>query len=304
MTSWKKEITSIDPDEQLKREYRNLLSVGKSGEQAESLLIDCFYDRFSESDSVKGRFWLALALYEWEFGRLTQRADCNARLWITYPWDNISKTALDNLLKTLDSPMPPKKKVRLPQYVSHCPWPEGSILAYRIVSSSHPHVTHSPFYGKYVLLRIIQIIRHPITRLAPNDAWTESMLVGLYNWIGDSIPDPKIVDQLQFTPISVQKPMLSTSVYQRISSIQGTAGTTQLQQLLARTIQLRIETCCDLDWKCIKGIDPADVFTYLGCNPTFVQQESFFQTSIGDYAMCHSIPFDAVLVNRFNQLAD
>jgi hypothetical protein len=98
--------------------------------------------------------------------------------------------------------------------------------------------------------------------------------------------------------------MLPTSVYQRISSIQGTAGTTQLQQLLERTTQLRIETCCDLDWKCIKGIDPADVFTYLGCNPTFVQQESFFQTSIGDYAMCHSIPFDAVLVNRFNQLAE
>ena len=131
------------------------------------------------------------------------------------------------------------------------------------------------------------------------------MLVGLYNWIGDSIPDPRIADHLQFTPVSVEKPMLSTSVYQRTPSIQSAVELTRLRQLLEQTTQPRVETCCDLDWKCAKGIKTEDVFTYLGCNTDFSQGiNNFFQTNICDYAMSHSRPFDAVLVNRFTQLRE
>lgn len=304
MQTWKKEITNSEICERILSEYRKLLSVGKHDEEAEKLLVD-YFDSQLDDEPMLGRFWMALALYEWECGRLTQNAAVNARKWAMQHRDDISKTAREMLLYTLNMPMPPKKKIRLPSYVSHCPWPVGSLLAYRIISSDHPHVTNSPYYAKYVLLRIIQIRKHPVTQLAPNDAWDERMLVGLYNWIGDSIPDPRIADHLQFTPISVEKPMLPTSVYRRTPSIQSTVGTTQLQQLLGKTTQPRIETCCDLDWKCTKGTKTEDVFTYLGCNLNFAQEVNpFFQTSICDYAMCHSRPFDAVLVNRFYQLAE
>ena len=305
MTVWKKEIIDGDLEERIQNEYKKLLSVGKSGEEAEKLLADYFHSIFSGDELIMGRFWMTLALYEWKFGRLTGNADRNARQWASYPWCNISKKALENLLNTLDAPMPQKKKFRLPSYISHCPWPIGSLLAYRIISSEQPHVTKSAFYGKYVLLRIIQINKIPVTRLAPNDAWNERMLVGLYNWIGDSIPDPKIADSLQFTAVSIQNPMLPVTAFGNIPVIKSDVETSQIQQLLKQTTQPRIETCCDLDWKCVKGIKTADVFTYLGCDPAFTGKGSdFFRTNASDYAMCHSLPFDAVLVNRFTQLEE
>ena len=303
MESWKREILNGNVGEHVRSEYRKLLSVGKSGEDAEKLLVDYFRMQYPNNELMMGRFWLALALCEWEAGRLSGIADEKSRQWAMYPWENISKTSLETLLVTLKSPMPPKKKVRLPSYISHCPWPVGSLLAYRIISSKHPHVTQSPFYGKYVLLRIIKIIKKPVTQLAPDDAWDERMLVGLYNWIGDSVPDPKIVDDLQFTPVSIQEPMISSSVYQGMSISQDIVNSEQFQQLLVRTVQPRIETCCDLDWKCIRGIKATDVFTYLGCDPSYERNiPSFFKCDIGNYSMCHSLPFDADLVNRFIQL--
>ena len=304
MSTWKKEIVNSELGERILCEYRKLLSVGKRDEEAEKLLVD-YFDIQLVDDLTTGLFWMVLALYEWEYGRLTQNAASNAQKWAMHPLSSISKTARETLLHTLDAPLPPKKKVRLPTYISHCPWPVGSLLAYRIISSDHPHVTDSPFYRKYVLLRIIQIKKHPVTQLAPDDAWDERMLVGLYNWIGDSIPDPRIADHLQFTPISVEKPMLPTSVYRRTPSNQSPVESTQLRQLLERTTRPRIERCCDLDWKCTKGTKTEDVFTYLDYNPIFAQEVNpFFQTDICDYAMCHSRPFDAVLVNRFTQLKE
>lgn len=301
---WKKEIIDSVLADRVRHEYRNLLSVGKTGEEAEKILVDHFSCQLIDDELSMGKIWMILALYEWEFGRLTQNADQKARQWAVYPWDNVSRTALDNLLNTLDIPMPSQKKVRLPSYISHCPWPVGALLAYRIISSKHPHVTNSMFYGKYVLLRIIEIKKNPVTRLAPDDAWDERMLVGLYNWIGDTIPDPDIVDNLQFTAVSVQEPMLQTVPHQNTPMMQSAANIPMLHQVLQKITQPRIETCCDLDWKCVKGIKQEDVFTYLGCDPSFVHKESpFFQTGLTDYAMCHSLPFDAVLVNRFTQLA-
>jgi hypothetical protein len=200
--------------------------------------------------------------------------------------------------------MPEEKRIRPPSYISHCPWPVGSLLAYRIISSDHPHVTQSPFYGKYVLLRIIMIKRHPISKLAPDAGWNESMLVGLYDWIGETIPDPGIANNLSFTAISINEPMLSLPVLQ---SLQIDAKTDRsvgiMQQFIHRTTVQQIETCCDLSWQCVKGVRRDDVFTFIECDSTFKNNISpFFKTNSTEYSLCHSIPFDSVLVNRFQQL--
>ena len=255
MAKWETEFFRGNIGETVKCEYRKLLSVNKTGEEAEALLTNYFKCLIDTDALSAGLFWMAIGLREWQFGRLTQNAKELARKWALHPWDNISILALESLLTTLDMPMPPAKKIRPPSYISRCPWPVGSLLAYRIISSEHPHVTQSPFYGKYVLLRIIKIKRNPITHLAPEAGWNERMLVGLYDWISDSIPDPEITNNLQFTAISVQEPKLHMSAFQSIQTDE------RCQHIIEGLTSKRIETCCDLDWKCIKGISAKDVFT-------------------------------------------
>ena len=251
MKPWRKEIINGDLGERVVREYRMLLSAKKEDEEAERLLVEYILDKLPDELSV-GRFWMMLGLCEWEFGRLTENAQNHARQWAMYPWDSISKEALQALLNTLETPMPPRKKVRLPSYISHCPWSVGSLLAYRIVSSEHPHVTQSPFYRKYVLLRIIQIKKIPITYLDPDAAWDECMLVGLYNWIGDSVPDPQIVNDLQFTAVSVQQPSLPVHSLLNCSKMLGTTvNEQQMQHMIEQLTKPRIETCADLAWRCV-----------------------------------------------------
>ena len=306
MAKWETEIFRGELCQYVKREYRNLLSVKKTGEEAERLLIDHFQQEIDSDRLSAGRFWMALGLREWQFGRLTQTAKEQAQKCAVLPWAGISANALDSLLTTLDSPMPSEKKVRLPSHVSHCPWPIGSLLVYRIISSKHPHVTESPFYGKYVLLRIVAIRKQPVTFLAPEAGWNEGMLVGLYNWIGDTIPDPETAKDLQFTPIAIDEPLLPAWVLQEV---QPPTQSEKMKEVFQKTFHLmtakRIETCCDLSWKCAKGIDRKDVFTYLDCDPSFADAvDPFFNTDVVGLSLCHSMPFDSMLVDRFSQLLE
>lgn len=306
MATWEREIFRGELARNVNNEYRKLLSVNKSSCEAEQLILKHFLKSTIQGSQQEGRIWLALALSEWQLGRLSLYVKEMAQKWATCTEMEISLEAIQSLLATLESPMPEKKKIRLPSHISHCPWPVGGLLAYHIVSSAHPNVTESPFYRKYVLLRIIMIKRQPITWLAPDDGWDESMLVGLYDWIGDTIPDPSIVDRLTFTAVSIKQKMLSPTAFQSLQTCaQSTRSEEILRHLISRTTTQRIETCCDLKWKCARGIRPDEVFTYLGCNPSFQNQVSpFFKTDITDYSLCHSIPFDSVLVNRFRQLSN
>ena len=65
---------------------------------------------------------------------------------------------------------------------------------------------HSPYYQKYVLLRVVDIWRRPVVRLAPTARYSESMCIGLYGWWGDQIPDAAIVKGLKFVPMDTVGP--------------------------------------------------------------------------------------------------
>ena len=285
-------------------EYRKLLSINVSNADAERLIIDHFSKSIVLGSPQEAYIWLVLALCEWELGRLSLEVKETAQKWATCMAAEFPQETIPRLLATLDSPMPEAKKIRPPCYVSHCPWPVGSLLAYRIISSNRPHITQSPFYSKYVLLRIIMIKRHPISQLAPDAGWSESMLVGLYRWIGESIPDPGIVKDLSFTAISQKDALLSQPVFSTLPRDKTPDTKTDvIQQTVHRATAERIETCCDLSWNCARGVRRDDVFTFIECDPSFGEAvPPFFKTEITDYSMCHSIPFDAVLVNRFTQL--
>ena len=105
---------------------------------------------------------------------------------------------LEDLQRTIQLPMPPIKKIKKAT-VHHCPWKVGSLLAYRIIANKEQLCDH-PCYGKYVLLRILDVAKHPLSHVFDTGYYNETMLVGLYNWIGNTIPDPSIVRELSFIP--------------------------------------------------------------------------------------------------------
>ena len=290
----------------IKSEYHKLLSVGVNDSEAEKMILDYFSDSSSLDTPQEGYMWLALALSQWELGRLSSSVKEKAFSWIASPRILFDPEMKSRLYSKLDAPMPEKKKIRRPSYIAHCPWPVGSLLAYRIISATHPMVSQSPFYGKYVLLRIIQIKRHPVSRLAPDALWNESMIVGLYNWIGNTIPDPEIADKLSFTAIAIREPLFGRSVskFPPITTISD-LNEDVIRQVTQSTTQSKIETCCDLSWRCAKGIRRDDVFTFLACDSRFVNKISpFFKTEVTEYSIINSIPFDFDLVKRFKQLAN
>lgn len=306
MSTWKKEIFREGIAQLVKSEYRKLLSVKKSNEEAEEIIIGYCMDKLISCNAQECQMWMALALQEWELGRLSQQVKEKAQYWAAHPYTDISADSVKALMNTLDSPMPAQSIIGPPSYISHCPWTVGSLLAYRIISSTHPHVTQSPFYKKYVLLRIIMIKRYPVTWLAPEAGWGESMLVGLYDWIGDYIPHPAIADNLQFTAVTIDQTSLSSEASQLLQkNLDATIPAASLQQLIQTTTKPRTETCCNLDWRCARGIKRNDVFTCLGHDPSFENKiDPFFKTNITEYSTCHSIPFDSILINRFQQLKE
>lgn len=84
MTKWETEIFDCAIGEKVKSEYRKLLSVKLSGEDAENILVNHFEPYFSADLMMERRFWMALSLCEWQMGRLTQTAKKNAKNGLSF----------------------------------------------------------------------------------------------------------------------------------------------------------------------------------------------------------------------------
>ena len=185
----------------LRYDYRTMLALGVTEDAAlEKVLEEYKPEEYGYSYATT--FWLVLAQTQWKLGRL----DDEVREHALDALEEMRKSSiifgstkrLQRIYEELHSPMPPKKKVRKPT-VFRCPWPVGSLVAYRICNNKN--FENDPCFGKYILFRIVKIDRKPIIRIIPTDVYDESVRIAVYNWIGDSIPDPKIVETLEFTPI-------------------------------------------------------------------------------------------------------
>ena len=261
-------------------------SVGKDNETAEDMLTDYYSDILNCGDPDKGVFWFVLALCEWKKGRLSARAKENAlreldegrdlERWNT-PGNEKEykqrKKVLDNLRQTLLSPMPPMKPVKKPT-VHHCPWKVGSLLAYRIVSAKE-HLDGQPCYGKYVLLRVVKIQKRSISSLFDTGYYDESMLVGLYNWIGNELPNSKIVQSLNYIPISktgLPKPPKPLDLSPLSALPEDEAA--KLRKGLANAFAPQTEKCVWLDWRVSRG-DPNPI--------VLLDRDEAFQDNIPDF---------------------
>lgn len=188
---------------EMKKEYGTLLSAGLSDSEAEEAVVSYFFTDVAEVN--EGMRWIFFALIQWTMGRLSTRVHTMATIWIRNPILGFSAEDICVVNDFLNSPMPVCEKVKRIRTIK-CPWKRGSLLAYKIMTCTDKEV--SRFWGKYVLLRVVEIKRWPVSSIMPDLLYDESMHVALYNWVGENIPDADIVSDLEFTHISVQQPLM------------------------------------------------------------------------------------------------
>lgn len=311
MGSWGPSIFSDDLALDVRREYNTLLSVGKSNDDVEELLINYYSSILYCNDPDEDVFWFSLALCEWKKGRLSsfvkQKAldalenGRNLERWRTLESkENYKKRKkeLSKLRDTILSPMPPMKKIRKPT-VHHCPWKVGSLLAYRIVANEQLLLRKHPCYMKYVLLRVVSINQRPISSHFDTGYYDESMLVGLYNWIGDEIPDPEIVSSLEYIPISensvlLPKVPIDTSLLDELTPESKNIVNNALNSFLKR----KEEKCIWLNWRSSKAVK-GDI-TLLDWDESFLDNiPAFFGSSPDSYTFTSFLSFDISLSKRF-----
>jgi hypothetical protein len=173
-----------------------------------SFLLTQLTDEEADEEPV---FWFALALIEWKKGRLSETVKQNALAFIESGKDlerwtesgsqkNIQKrkNELETLRSTLCSEPPQRKTIRKLSPI-RSPWAVGDLLAHKIVDVIEGY---EDYLNKYVLLRVLEIEKHQVSQYFDVDElYYETVLFGLYGWVGTNIPDKSIVEQLVYIPI-------------------------------------------------------------------------------------------------------
>ncbi len=308
----------------IRKEYGVLLSVGKENSEAEKMLMDLYSGILNCNDPDEDVFWFALAYVEWKKGRLSDLVKSKA---LTAADDGLDlqrwrergekaykerKKNIDMLREMILSPMPPIKKIRKPT-VHHCPWREGSLLAYKIINNEK--YIDSPCFNKYVLLRVLKIRKEPISTIFDTGYYNEGMIVGLYNWIGSEIPDPEIVRGLRYIPFAefalfgdLDFDIIINSVDKYIYNGVSEEGKNRVIEGLRASSKKRKYWGEDLDWRVGRKYDNKDPFTYLRCDDDYEKDipEEIKESirSVYNVMLSHFTSFDIGLVILFEQYID
>ena len=310
MGAWGTSIFSDDLSLDVRSEYSVLLSIGKTNEESERMLIDYYSDILDCGNPDEDVFWFALAISEWKKGRLSRFVQEKALYFLENGkdlerWNSKGneknykkrKKVLDELKRTILSPMPPAKKIKKPT-VHHCPWKVGSLLAYKIVSNKeylHDYSCHM----KYVLLRVVRVDKHPVSNLFDTEFYDENMMVGLYNWIGDEIPSPEIVNELEY--ISIEEPTSAPPVGNvDLSLLENLSmeGKEKIKEGLFSLFAGSEEKCVWLDWLPSKN-DPGEI-TLIDCDNDFQNNiPEFFAPTPKSKTYVHFLTFNILLSKRF-----
>lgn len=300
-------IFSSDVACDLRADYSLLLSAGYDAEGAEKYLIEYYSYILLCKDGEDVCFWLALAWCEWKKGRLSEYVKNKAldlidsgegmlkdNIFIENSLSQRQKN-LTALKQMLLSPMPPAKPVPKPR-ITKCPWKKGSLLAYRI--STNTIISERASYNKYALLRVVDVVKKPISRILP-ELYNESMYVGLYGWIGDDIPNPDIVKNLEYIAISRDKPLLDDVQAEYFKEL-WPKNNPMLKDInpiekLTKSYDTKI---VDLDWKPMKKAK--EVITLIDCDENF-EIPAFFLERSPFWVLTHYLPFDVTLCNALDK---
>jgi|AGTN01.1.fsa_nt_gi hypothetical protein len=210
----------------IRRDYYDLLSIGKSNEEAERIILEeVYYDMIGTP--YEYYLWIGLAYYEWKAGRLSLKVKVKAVQWIEDLLSGVKSSdgiygkqgEFEKYKNLLMSEQPkPRKFSKPPVYNSI--WPVGSIIAIKIEKDKKHDVIlrdilkHShekdrewirqndeifqKYLGKYIILRIVDIKRWNYIRFIKDDYFQEDLVLALYAWVGDTPPNAEIVKETKF----------------------------------------------------------------------------------------------------------
>lgn len=203
MGAWGVGLYQDDVTCDIKEEYLDRLRIGYSNIDATKEVIE--KNLCSIEDEEDGPlFWFALADIQWKYGRLLPEIKDIAIQYINQGTDlerwvenkNLyakRKQVLDTLKERLNSPQPPEKKIQ--RLVIHkATWKVGDVLLYQI---KNEEFKDNKWYHKYVIFKVIGITKTNIGSL-PREYSDEQNIVGLCNWVGDSIPDLDKIKKMDF----------------------------------------------------------------------------------------------------------
>lgn len=148
--------------------------------------------------------------------------------------------------------------------VRRCPWKEGDLLAYRI--SMDETLKESSVYNKYVLVRVLRVIKHPVSKIMSTQLYNESMQIGLYGWMGEELPDPSIADTLEYIAIDhsdfSELEKVDLSMVEQYPEVIGE----KILESVRNALKFKGTYCTELDWA--EGRKKGD-FTYLSNDPLY-----------------------------------
>ena len=231
MGSWSADIFDDDGAEEIKEEYKILLGYGMSPEETYQKIEEYFYPDYKGEDD-EDVYWLTIALFQWQNGILLEEVKQQALRCIDDEkylerWKDSGeeiykerKSILEKLKYNLINVVKERKK-RFPKcakcYRYKTTWEIGDLLAYKIIS---PMVgwgedvseddkrklqnAQNFIKDKYILLRVVDIDKNPVSEICPELDYSSSAVVMLYNWLGDELPTEEEIHNLKFKPIVSQ----------------------------------------------------------------------------------------------------
>lgn len=201
MGAWGAGLYQDDVTCDIKEDYLDRLRIGYSNEEATDEVIEYNLDYIEDEDDGP-LFWFALADTQWKYGRLLPKVKKEALKHLKSGKDlerwqenkrlyGKRKQVLKNLEEELNSPQPPEKKVTK-LVIKKANWQVGDVLLYQI---HDVEFEKHKWYKKYILFRVIAKTETNIGSL-PREYSHEQNVVALYNWIGDEVPELKILPNL------------------------------------------------------------------------------------------------------------
>lgn len=311
MGVWSPSLFGDDIACDIKHEYSVLLSLLQNNNEVEKKLIEYYFDVFDTDDEPV--FWFSLAFCEWKKGLLSDKVKEKAlelidnqtdlKRWGKESPSNYKKRqkVLSNLREKLLSPMPKSGKIKKASG-RRCPWKVGSLLAYQIISNEK--TKEIGMYGKFALLRVIQINKNPISKIMPTEVYNENMLVGLYGWYGDEIPDESIVENLKFIHIEDYVSKELNLDLTPINCLPADSQDKLTKMLKDYASSKRVtKTCVCLSWSSSKTA-PGNIVC-IGHDESFENNLSpFFKTDITQYSFTHFLPFDMTIAKQLKKIGD
>lgn len=225
MGAWSAEIFDDDGAEEIKEEYKTLLGYGISPQEVYAKIKDYFYEDYNGQHN-EDVYWLAIALFQWENGILLdevkQRAlECIEDEEYLERWKESGeeiyqerKQVLADFKHKLVNIVKEERK-RFPKcpkcYRFKTKWKVGDLLAYKILAPMLQwkenaeeyklHESQKFLKDQYVLLRVVDIDRIPVSSVCPELDYASSAVVMLYDWVGNALPTNDEINQLEFKTI-------------------------------------------------------------------------------------------------------